>query len=98
MGSVVLLEDAGARPRLQTHVGGELVSKRRNRFIERTVVGRRVLALRRGGGEERNRAVVSAHHEVRRRISRRHQRDREWLAGKGFEAPARLGWSQRRRV
>src|SRR2546423_1470030 len=53
-----------------------------------------VLALWCGGYQERDRAVVFAHHKLRRRTGRRYQGDRKRLAGKSFEATARLGGPQ----
>jgi hypothetical protein len=75
MGPVVLPEDAGARPGVQAHLAGQLVSERRNGAVERTVVRRHLLALRNSGRQERDRTVVSAHNELRGAVGRGHQRD-----------------------
>ncbi len=61
---------------LQEGLAGQLVPEGRDRALERAVVGRRLLALRRRGRKARYRAVVPAHHRLCRATARRHARDR----------------------
>src|SRR5207244_2363647 len=62
MGPVVLSEDVRARFGLQENITRQLVSERKDGLVERAVVWWRVLALRRGRGKARPRAMVPAHH------------------------------------
>jgi leucyl-tRNA synthetase len=62
------------------------VSERANRALERTVVGRDLLALRHAGREERSGTVVPENHRLRGTARRRHKADRSRLAREGFEA------------
>src|SRR2546426_3661587 len=62
---------------------------------KKKILRRDLLAMRHSGGQERDRAMVSALHQLRGRVGRAHQRDRRWLAREGLEAPARLGGPQR---
>ena len=58
-------------PRVSPALDGELVPELPDRARQRAGDRRRVLALRHGGDDARARAVVPAHHAVRRRAARR---------------------------
>src|SRR5262249_7022752 len=98
MGPVVLSADVEPWSGVQTDVGRELVSERRDCAVERTVFGRDLLALWRARNQKRDRTIVPAHHEICGGTGRRDQGDRERLAGKSSQAPKRLGRPQRRRL